>query len=127
MAPAAGSSAKAGASPATSIPAAVPGLNKGASATKWSSRMPSTSGSSASQWTPGAALTETKSRPKKTPSTSPVAQSASARGGAWGRSRDENRAEKPAVDQAGGEQFFRQRRGLGRFGIGKVATAGLHD
>src|SRR3990170_4870216 len=72
---------------ATSMPAAVPALNSGAPLTKWSSSMPTTSGSSSSHETPGAAVTEMKSPPKKTPSTMPVANKAEASGEASAESR----------------------------------------
>jgi hypothetical protein len=48
--------------------------------------MPTTSGSSSSQETPGPAVTEMKSLPKNTPSTMPLANSAEASGEAWAAS-----------------------------------------
>ena len=51
------------ASSATWMPAALPATNNGAPLTKWSSRVSSTSGSRSVQETPGAAVTEMKSRP----------------------------------------------------------------
>ena len=80
-----------------SMPAAVPGVNSGAPLTKWSSRVSSTTGSRSVHDTPGAAVTETKSRPKKTPSTMPLSK-----------------------------QRRGQRRGVGGFGIGEVAGARFH-
>src|SRR5918993_959883 len=82
----AGSSSMCGGA-ATWIPAAVPALNKGALLTKWSSSMPTTSGSSSSHETPGPAVTEMKSPPKNTPSTMPVANRAEASGEASAVSR----------------------------------------
>ena len=57
---------------AMKMSAAVPALNSGAPLAKWSSRTSRTCGLRSRHSTPGAAVTETKSRPKKTPSTSPV-------------------------------------------------------
>src|SRR5581483_5172885 len=62
------------------MPAAVPGVNKGAPLTKWSRRVSSTSGSRSVHETPGAAVIDTKSRPKKTPSTMPLSNRARASG-----------------------------------------------
>src|SRR5687768_8155960 len=62
------------------MPAALALLNSGAPLTKWSSKTPTTSGSRSSQATPGEAVTEMKSRPKNTPSTRPVSNSADASG-----------------------------------------------
>src|SRR5690348_1001008 len=62
------------------MPAALPGRNKGAALTKWSSSVSSTSGSRSLHETPGAAVTDTKSRPKKTPSTMPLSNKALASG-----------------------------------------------
>src|SRR6185369_15170658 len=75
----AGSSSKSE-SLATWIPAAVPGANNGVPLTKWSSRVSTATGSRSVQDTPAAAVTEMKSRPKKTPSTRPLANKAAASG-----------------------------------------------
>src|SRR3954465_13562274 len=64
------------------MPAADAARKSGAPLAKWSSRTLSTSGFSCRQSTPHAAVTEMKSRPKNTPSTSPVAKIASASGDA---------------------------------------------
>src|SRR5256885_14516803 len=80
MSASAGSSSIDGGSSAMWMPAAVPGVNSGAPLTKWSSRVSTTSGSRSVQDTPGAAVTETKSRPKNTPSTRALANSAAASG-----------------------------------------------
>src|SRR6476646_8839030 len=67
-------------SAATLIAPALPGANSGAPPTKWSSSVSTTSGSRSVHDTPGAAVTETKSRPKKTPSTMPLSNRALASG-----------------------------------------------
>ena len=64
----------------TAMPPAVPGVNSGACDTKWSSRIASTCGLRSLQPTPGAAVTVTKSPPKKTFTTSPVSKIACASG-----------------------------------------------
>src|SRR5215210_3234776 len=78
----AGSSSTEGGSSAMWIPAALPGVNRGAPLTKWSSRASRTSGSRSVHETAGEAVTDTKSRPKNTPSTMPLSNSALASGDA---------------------------------------------
>src|SRR5687768_6406543 len=68
------------ASGATEIAPALAGLNSGAPLEKWSRRTVRTCGFRSFHSTLGAAVTEMKSRPKKTPATSPVEKRASASG-----------------------------------------------
>src|SRR4029079_12219324 len=64
------------------MPPAVPGANNGAPVTKWSSKVSTTTGSRSLHETPGGAVTETKSRPKNTPSIMLLSNSAEASGDA---------------------------------------------
>ena len=69
---------------------ASPPANRGASDTKWSSRIETTIGFRSFQLTPGAAVTLTKSAPKKTLVTSPVSKIACAKGLASAASGEAN-------------------------------------
>src|SRR3954469_204746 len=84
------------------MPLALPGRSKGALLEKWSSRTLSTCGFSCFQSAPDAAVTETKSRPKKTPSTSPVEKIASASGDGSASSGGA-KSRRPAAFLRGGE------------------------
>ena len=76
----------------------MPGTNSGAPLTKWSSRVSSTSGSRS--------VHETAGR---------------------GRHRNEVAAVENALDHAAVEQCVGERRRFGGFGVGEVASAGIHD